>query len=793
MKGRRKLVAAAMAAVMVFGGTTIPVDLVSAETVQTEEADGSDAPVFTFTDSAISVSDEEASGYKMDGTALTIQSAGTYVLTGSCSDGSVTVKKGTTDVIIVLNGLDLTSASTAPILCKATTGTTILAAEGSKNTLTDAAANADETSDTAEKAVIKANKQSSLTLCGTGELTVNANAKNGIKGGAQTDLVISEETLHVKSVDNAVASDNSVTIQSGTLDLDAGGDGIKSIPDDDDTDSTGNIVLTGGTYTIKSVGDAIQAGNNLTVSAGDYKITANGGASTTLASDADSCKGLKAGNELTVNGGTFQIDSADDAVHSNAYVTINDGTFTIATGDDGMHADTSLIVGNEGTAGVPVIHITACYEGLEGGTVYIYNGDIDVVSSDDGINAAGGSSNGSGGTQPGPGGDGFNPGGGRPGGMGGRSASDTAAAGNMAATADTTAAAATSDYAIYVYGGDIYVNAGGDGLDSNGTMTISGGNLKIYGAAAGGQGSDNAPLDADGDILINGGTIFGAGSSQMTEYPSTASTQTYLLSTKTTYNAGATVNIMSGDDVLYTETLEKRANYIFYSAPEMTASGSYTIKTGTISGSTGSSSGNTGGNDQTTGSGSGSGSTDGNDQTAGTGSSSGSDQTTGTESSSGSDQTTGTDSTTEIKNGSRLTDTKGKAAYIVLDAAKHLVSYAGTTNKKATSITILATVKIDGTTYQVTAVADKAFAGNKKIKAVTIGKNVKSIGKKAFYGASGLKKITVKTKKLTAKTVGSKAFTGTAKKVTVKTPSGKKALYHKIFLKKGLKKTAAFA
>ena len=96
-----------------------------------------------------------------------------------------------------------------------------------------------------------------------------------------------------------------------------------------------------------ATGDDIQAEVSLTIADGIFDLTANGGAATTLASDADSCKGLKAGSDITINGGEYTINTADDAVHSNEYITVNAGTFNIKTGDDGMHADTSLIVGQE--------------------------------------------------------------------------------------------------------------------------------------------------------------------------------------------------------------------------------------------------------------------------------------------------------------------------------------------------------------------------------------------------------------------------------------------------------------
>ena len=70
--------------------------------------------LFTFSDSAIEVSGT-GSNYKVNGTALTINSAGTYVVTGDCSEGSIQVKKGTTGVTLVLSDLSLASSTTAPL------------------------------------------------------------------------------------------------------------------------------------------------------------------------------------------------------------------------------------------------------------------------------------------------------------------------------------------------------------------------------------------------------------------------------------------------------------------------------------------------------------------------------------------------------------------------------------------------------------------------------------------------------------------------------------------------------
>lgn len=116
------------------------------------------------------------------------------------------------------------------------------------------------------------------------------------------------------------------------------------------------------------------------------------------------------------------------------------------------------------------------------------------------------------------------------------------------------------------------------------------------------------------------------------------------------------------------------------------------------------------------------------------------------------------------------------------------VTYVKPKNSKKTSVKIPNTVKINGYTYKVTAIADKAFKNNKKIKSVTIGKNVKKIGKEAFYNCKKLSKITIKSAVL--KTVGKNAIKNIYKKATIKVPKKQLKKYKKLFKSKtGFKKT----
>lgn len=141
--------------------------------------------------------------------------------------------------------------------------------------------------------------------------------------------------------------------------------------------------------------------------------------------------------------------------------------------------------------------------------------------------------------------------------------------------------------------------------------------------------------------------------------------------------------------------------------------------------------------------------------------------------------------TKTVKKGTKLI--VGTNTFVVTNVKVKTVSYKATKNKKAAKITIPATVKSGKQVYKVTTIADNAFKNNKKIKTVVVGKNVRTIGKKAFYGCKNLKKITVQSSII--KKIGAKAFKGINKKAVIKVPSKKYKAYKKVFKGKGQAKT----
>ena len=132
------------------------------------------------------------------------------------------------------------------------------------------------------------------------------------------------------------------------------------------------------------------------------------------------------------------------------------------------------------------------------------------------------------------------------------------------------------------------------------------------------------------------------------------------------------------------------------------------------------------------------------------------------------------------------------ASYKVTDVKKKTVTYSKT---KTTSVKAVVpdTITVNGTKLKVTAVGASAFAGNKKIKTVTLGKNIIKIGSKAFYKAKNLSKITVNGN--TIKSIGKNAFSGVKKNCKITVRAKDKKQYKKIvkLIKKAGAKKVKFA
>ena len=559
---------------------------------QSEAGTFSSADMFTERDLAgtyeesgavyVTLSDDgitgETDGVVIDGQTVTITEEGTYIFSGTLSEGQIVVDADDAKVQIVLDNVDITCATNAAVYVKSADKVFVTLAEGSQNTLR----NTDEyvaIDDNNIDAVIFS--KSDLTLNGTGSLTIVSAEGHGIV--SKDDLKITGGTYDITAAGHALSGKDSVRIADGTFILTAGKDGIYS--GNEDNEEKGYIYIADGDFTITSDGDGMDASNIVQIEDGTFDITAGGGVAnslkthesdmpggpgggmpqngerpdgedmpemgekpdganmpemgekpdganmpemgekpdgenmpqdTTTGESGTSTKGIKAGGGMYLNGGTYQIDSADDSIHSNANITIADGTYTLATGDDGVHADDALIV-NGGT-----ITVTESYEGLEGLTVTINDGTIDITARDDGINAAG--------------------------------------------------------EKMELNGGYIHILAGGDGVDSNGDLTINGGEIYIDGPSDNG----NSAIDY-GDrssAYVNGGTLVAIGSSGMAEGMSDSSKQKVLMvKLGEQMEDGDVVLTDSEGNVIVSYTALKSYDCVIISTAEVESGATYTLTT----------------------------------------------------------------------------------------------------------------------------------------------------------------------------------------------------------------------
>lgn len=326
-----------------------------------DESYSADA-AFTFSDSGIKATGS-SDGYEIDGTHLAIKSAGTYSLSGSCADGSIEVKKGTTGVTLILNGLELDSADTAPISCNKSTEFTIVAADGSVNALSDSAENNDDEypdNENAENAVIKCKDGSNVTLCGTGTINITANGKNGIKSGAATgeegdaSLTIKELTLNISApVNDAINAEQLLNIESGTLNISAADDAVHSdlalnIGADGTDGPTINISecyegleaaelnVLSGNISIMSSDDCLNAANS-DLGSYDFAMNISGGTINAYSSEGD---GFDSNGDLNISGGIIAVWTANRAdnqpLDADGTLNISGGTVLAAGGSSGM-------------------------------------------------------------------------------------------------------------------------------------------------------------------------------------------------------------------------------------------------------------------------------------------------------------------------------------------------------------------------------------------------------------------------------------------------------------------------
>mgnify|MGYP000992643851 FL=1 len=440
---RQASVGASASDVLSANADTSEATAVASDADKTGAYDASAATTITASGGSAEVSGSDAGNVTVDGGTVTITGSGTYVVSGTL-DGQVVVNADKADVRLVLAGASITNTGGPAIDIQDAGSAVMVLAEGTTNTLADGSAYADTSEDAATAALFSSD---TLTITGTGSLNVTGSYNDGIS--SKNGLVITgEPTITVDAVDDGVRGKDYLLVSSGSLTVSAGGDGLKSSEDNDET--KGFVALGDATVNVTSGDDGVSATTDVTVDGTTLSIAAGGGQANATVSEeqgpgqgapGQGAPGQGAPGQDQAAGG--QSDESQSESTTASPKGINAGvTYAQDTGS---------------------ITIDAADEGLQAAFVNVNGGNLDIASGDDGINASNG---------------------------------DYTIEGYESADSES-----DDGSVITISGGQVQIDyANSDGIDSNGSAHVTGGEVVVGGAA----GSMDGSVDANGETTLVG-------------------------------------------------------------------------------------------------------------------------------------------------------------------------------------------------------------------------------------------------------------------------------------------------
>lgn len=185
--------------------------------------DNSYTSTITFSTNGI---ESSGKGVSISNTTATITSAGSYLVKGASTEGSVKIK--VSSVNLYLEDLELSSSTTAPIIVNSNLAEIKIISI--KNVILNDLE--DQTTTEGECAVIKIKKYSKVRIKNQKDFKLSGNCKNVIKGGVNATIIFenSEGEYIINAYQNGIASDGLLTFNGGIFTITAEtGDGIKSL------------------------------------------------------------------------------------------------------------------------------------------------------------------------------------------------------------------------------------------------------------------------------------------------------------------------------------------------------------------------------------------------------------------------------------------------------------------------------------------------------------------------------------------------------------------------------------
>lgn len=317
----------------------------------------------------------DSSAVQISDSTITITDEGTYILSGTLDNGMIIVNAKDTDKVhLVLNGVQITSSTSAAIYVAQADKVFLTTASDSKNTLANGGKYVAIDDNNIDAVVFS---KADLTFNGSGTLTIDAPAGHGVV--SKDDLVLTSGAYNITAANHGLSGKDSIRVASGTYHITSGKDSMQA-ENEDDTER-GFVYIADGSFTIAADDDGISASAYVQIADGDFSITAKDDA---IHSDTD----------VTIQNGAFTISSCYEGIEGKT-VTIDDGTFDITASDDGINAaggaDSSGFDGGHPEQG-PNFASSDCSITINGGTFVIVS-DGDCIDSNGALTINGGTLN----------------------------------------------------------------------------------------------------------------------------------------------------------------------------------------------------------------------------------------------------------------------------------------------------------------------------------------------------------------------------------------------------------------
>lgn len=489
------------------------VDINFTDRDKSSEYDESSAVKITLNGSSAVVS---GSGVNISGSTVTITSAGTYIISGSLSDGQIVIAASDSDKVqLVLNNAEINCNTSAAVYVKSADKVFVTLPAGTTNSLGGGTEYVQTDDNTVDGVIFS---KSDITLNGTGTLKIDADYRHGIV--TKDTLCITGGTYVIDAVKTCLAGKDGIKILDGSFTLTAGSKGLNSGNDDDAKE--GSIYIAGGTFTIKSEDDSIHADGSCIIAGGTYTIAAGD-------------DGIHASYDTIITDGSITITDSYEGIEGRR-ITVSGGTINLTASDDGINAATG---GSSDEQRMP-----GGQKGEFGGFGRQKGAD---VQSQDGQQS-----------------------------QEMQMPQDGQQPQEMQAPASRSAS--DDDVYIKITGGTITVNAGGDGIDSNGNLYITGGTVYVAGPTSNGNGALDYEGEASitGGTLIAAGS---SGMAQGMGSNSTQCSMLVNLSETIAAGSVISLKDSSGN-VLISWTSPKQFSSVVISTAELAQGSTYTLVTG---------------------------------------------------------------------------------------------------------------------------------------------------------------------------------------------------------------------